>query len=468
MERIKKFIKSGFLVSPELSIDLIEDIDDFINFLKENYKKGIVVTNEVLNSYLSFLSRRKRRKEIRILKNFEPKHKKVSVKDFVSLYNDRYNKIKEIMLQRIEAKSAISIARALKSPSKDFFLIAMVREINRGKWVRLKVEDPSGVARVLVKQNGKVEELVEDEVIGISCTKKDKTFFSEEIHFPDVPERGKKKFDEEVNLCFIADIHYGSKMFLKEEFSRFLKWINGKIGDQKQKELAEKVKYIFVVGDLVDGVGVYPEQEKELEVKDIYQQYEGVAELLKEIPEEKKIIIIPGNHDALRIAEPQPPLYVDLAKPIYELKNVISLSNPTMVNIEATENFEGFNILLYHGYSLDYFVANVPKLKKFGYERPDLLMEFLLKKRHLAPTHGSTLLAPLPEDFLVIDKVPDIFVTAHIHKSGVSIYRNVLNICCSCWQGRTVFQEKVGHVPEPARVPVVNLKNLSVRLLKFI
>jgi len=52
MERIKKFIKSGFLVSPELSIDLIEDVDDFINFLKENYKKGIVVTNEVLNSFL--------------------------------------------------------------------------------------------------------------------------------------------------------------------------------------------------------------------------------------------------------------------------------------------------------------------------------------------------------------------------------------------------------------------------------
>jgi len=468
MEKIKKFIKNGFLVSPELNLERVESVEEFLDFLKRNYGKGIVVTNEILDSYLSFISGKKEKGEIKVLKNFNLRVGKIGIKDFISLYNDRYNKIKEILLQRIEAKSAISISRALKSPSNEFFLIAMIREINRGKWVRLKVEDQTGVARVLVKQSEKTEELVEDEVIGISCTKKDKTFFSEDIHFPDVPERGRKKFDKDVQVCFIADIHYGSKMFLKDEFLRFLRWISGKIGDEKHRKLAEEVKYIFIVGDLVDGVGVYPEQEKELEINDIYEQYKGVAELLKEIPEEKKIILIPGNHDALRIAEPQPPLYEDLAKPIYELKNVISLSNPAMVNLEASEGFDGFNILLYHGYSLDYFVANVPKLKRYGYDKPDLLMEFLLRKRHLAPTHGSSLIAPLKEDFLVIDKVPDIFVTAHIHKSSVSSYRGVLNICCSCWQGRTVFQEKVGHIPEPARVPVVNLRNQNVTLLKFI
>ena len=78
------------------------------------------------------------------------------------------------------------------------------------------------------------------------------------------------------------------------------------MGNEAQKELASQVKYVFVVGDLVDGVGIYPGKDKELTITDIYSQYEECATLLAKIPKHIKIIVCPGNHDAMRVAEPQP------------------------------------------------------------------------------------------------------------------------------------------------------------------
>ena len=65
------------------------------------------------------------------------------------------------------------------------------------------------------------------------------------------------------------------------------------------------------------------------------------------------------------------------------------------------------------------------------------------------------------------DEIPDFFVSGHIHKSSVSHYGKTTLICGSCWQSTTKFQEKVGHHPEPCRVPIVNLKTRDVKLMKF-
>ena len=98
----------------------------------------------------------------------------------------------------------------------------------------------------------------------------------------------------------------GSKMFLEDEWHNFLKWINGNLGNSRQKDVASKVKYLIVPGDVVDGIGIYPDQEKELAIVDIYRQYEVLAEQFQFIPDHISIIMQPGNHDAVRPAEPQP------------------------------------------------------------------------------------------------------------------------------------------------------------------
>ena len=187
------------------------------------------------------------------------------------------------------------------------------------------------------------------------------------------------------------------------------------------------------------------------------------------MPPNIKVLSCSGNHDAMRIAEPQPAFYKDFAKALWELPKTTIVSNPAMVNIHKTEKFPGFDVLLYHGYSFDYYVANVDTLRNNdGYNRGDLIMKFLLKRRHLSPTYGSTLYIPdANQDPLIITKIPELFITGHIHKSIAANYRNITTICGSCWQAKTPFQEKVGHNPEPARVPVVNLKTREIKILNF-
>ncbi len=341
--------------------------------------------------------------------------------------------------------------------------------------ITVTLEDPTGVINVLVRKDkaeiyDAAKNLVLDEVVGINGSYGENILFANNILSPDIPfTKELKKIKDEVYAVFISDIHVGSKMFLPEDLQRFIDWINCKYGPPELKEIAQKVKYLFVVGDLVDGIGIYPEQDKELLIKDIKEQYEKCAEYLSQVRKDIQIIICPGNHDALRISEPQPKLNRKFAEPLYNLKNVLMVTNPAMVNIHSSKDFPGFDVLLYHGYSFDYYVSNVDSVRmNGGYDRADLIMKFLLQKRHLAPTHGSTLYIPdTKKDALIINKIPDFFVTGHIHKANVGYYKNITTICCSCWQSQTTFQEKVGHNPEPSRVPVVNLKTREVKLFKF-
>ncbi|MBU1703992.1 MAG: DNA-directed DNA polymerase II small subunit, partial [Nanoarchaeota archaeon] len=410
---------------------------------------------------------------VNILFSYDEDAKKKEVNDFVYLFNKRYESIRKILMNRQELMNATSISRLIGKKDKSACsLIGNVLEksITSNNNIMLTLEDQTGTIKVFAGQNKSdlykaAKELVLDEVIGVVGTNGDNIVFANSIVLPDVPMHNEiKKAPDESYAAFLSDLHVGSDTFLPEEFNKFLSWIKGESGNDSQKELASKVDYIFIIGDLVDGVGIYPEQDKELIIKDIYQQYDECARLLKEIPEHIKIIICPGNHDALRISEPQPCLSKEYARSLWQLKNVVMVSNPSLVNIHSSEGFPGFDILLYHGYSFDYYVANVDTIReKGGYDRADLIMKFLLQRRHLAPAYTSTLYVADPlRDCLVMEKVPDFFVTGHIHKSYVANYKNITMICGSCWQSTTNFQEKVGHSPEPARVPLVNLKTRKV------
>jgi len=209
-------------------------------------------------------------------------------------------------------------------------------------------------------------------------------------------------------------------------------------------ELAENVKYLVLAGDVVDGVGVYPDQEKELTIMDIYEQYEEAAAQLDRIPKHIKIILSPGNHDAVRQAEPQPALPKEYASLFSN--NVIHVGNPAMVDIG------GVKVLMYHGRSLDDIMTKIPRL---DYSRPHEAMEELLRRRHLAPMYGGrSPIAPERDDYLVIDDVPDILHCGHVHTYGTSFYRGVFVVNSSCWQSQTEFQKKVNLNPMPGIVAV--------------
>lgn len=413
-----------------------------------------------------------------ILKSYDVESKKREVQDFVTHFRLRYEAIKNILQGRRELQSVISIARALNKNTKDnVSLIGMVydKRVTKNGNIILELEDPTGYISLIINKNRQdlfntAKNVVLDEIIGISGVTTNKFVFVNNLFLPDIPSTKElKKSNDEVYAIFTADMHVGSSMFYEEDFLKFVNWLNGNYGDKEQKELASKVRYLFIVGDLVDGIGVFPNQDKELFLSDIYKQYEKCAELLGKIRKDVRIIICPGNHDALRISEPQPILDKDFAKPLFDIKNILFVTNPSWVNIHSSKNFTGFDVLLYHGYSFQYFADNVEEIRvNGGTDRADLIMKFLLQRRHLAPTHASNLYIPdTKEDCMVIKTVPDFFVTAHLHRTSALNYKNVTLIGCGCWQGQTPFMEKMGVHPDPSRISLVNLNTREIKILKF-
>jgi len=82
--------------------------------------------------------------------------------------------------------------------------------------------------------------------------------------------------------------------------------------------------------------------------------------------------------------------------------------------------------------------------------------------------HGAMDYIPCEnEDPLVIKQVPDIIATGDQHRAEVSKMNNILLIASSCWQSITPFEEKVGNVPDPCKVPLFNLKTREIKILDF-
>ena len=481
-EIINTLLKSGILLSTELlnEINNEEQAAKIFDILKSKNISDETVFN-IEPSKLTGEPKQKTesaKAQVRIVYSYKDEPKKREPQDFVDYFGNKYKSMEKILKQHQELKNTISISKIMNKPEKEgITIIGMVssKQITKNGNLLLTLEDPTGQKRVIINKNkpqlfNEAKDIVFDEVIGVVGVNTDTIIFANNIIWPDVPSGNElEKSNEEKYSLFLSDLHVGSSKFLPEDFERFLRWINGEIGNEQQKHIARNVEYLFIAGDLVDGCGIYPEQDKELSIKDIYEQYKECARLLKQIPSHIPLIICPGNHDALRISEPQPPLSKEFAKPLYEMNNAFMVSNPSMINISSTNNFNGFDVMMYHGYSFDYYVAEVDSLRnKGGYDRADLIMKFLLKRRHLAPSHLSTLYVPdTQKDPLAIEKIPDFFLSGHIHKTATANYKNITLICGSCWQSKTAFQEKVGHNPEPSRVPIVNLQTRDIKILKF-
>jgi DNA polymerase II small subunit len=211
-----------------------------------------------------------------------------------------------------------------------------------------------------------------------------------------------------------------------------------------------------LAGDVVDGIGVYPRQEEELLIDDIFKQYEAAAKLLAQIPEHIKIIIAPGNHDAVRPAEPQPAISKNLAGGLYELNSVM-VGNPARISIH------GVDFLVYHGRSFDDIVAAVPGLDRHN---PTSIMIKLLQKRHLAPIYGGrTAISPEQQDYMVVEEVPDVFHCGHIHVQGYTRYREVSVINSGTFQEMTNYMRQLGVKPTPGIVPVLDLQTHQTKVI---
>jgi len=392
--------------------------------------------------------------------------RKIEVEDFVRHFRNRYLEIKQILQERSELQNLTSIDR-INGQRQNISVIVIVsgKRITKNKNLLFEIEDLTGKSFALINQNKpelyeKAQGIVMDEIIGLKCVGSREMLFVNDIVYPDAAIFEKKKSDSEVYALFTSDIHVGSKNFLEENFLRFIDWLNGKISPD---ESIKKIKYLFVTGDNVDGVGVYPGQELGLKIDDIRNQYKKLAELFSKIRKDIRIIMCPGQHDAVRVAEPQPAVGEDYAYDLHKMPNVNLVTNPCYVSLT-----EGFDILMYHGASFNGLINNIESLRAIdAHKKPTLVIKEILKRRHLAPSHSSVIYIPGEKDPLFIRRIPDIITTGDLHRPDIDSYNNILMIANSCWQSQTPFEEKVGNIPDPCKVSMLNLKTREIKILDF-
>ncbi|AEH25284.1 DNA-directed DNA polymerase II small subunit [Pyrococcus yayanosii] len=401
------------------------------------------------------------------VKNGNGKEGEVIVEAYASLFRSRLKKLRKILRENPDVRDVVDIGKlSYVRAEEEVTIIGLVnskKETNRG--LIFEVEDATGTVKVFLPKDSEdyrdAFKVLPDAVVAFrGFYSKKGIFFANRFYLPDVPIYRKQKppIEEKVYAILISDIHIGSREFCEKAFLRFLEWLNGYVSSKEEEEIVSRVKYLIIAGDVVDGVGIYPGQYNDLIIPDIFDQYEALANLLANVPEHITMFIGPGNHDAARPAIPQPEFYKEYAKPLYELKNAVIISNPAIINLH------GRDFLIAHGRGIEDVVSFVPGL---SHHKPALPMVELLKMRHLAPTFGGKVpIAPDPEDLLVIEEVPDLVHMGHVHVYDAIVYRGVQLVNSATWQAQTEFQKMVNIVPTPAKVPVVDVE--SARVVKVL
>lgn len=452
------FQKHGFLVSPEaLDMILERSMGQLIPRLVSPEMSEVGYIDEKLVMKLIRGERKVERNTYEV--QLPDIRVNSSVEDFRQMFVSRYQKLSKIVALSGTMRGSVDIRNA-KRATGEVKVIGMVSSVDTTKngHKRITIEDMDDqIQAIMMKDRGLASELIlQDEVIGIvgSVSKGpgEPVIFPNEIVRPDIPYRVVDDTGKDpVYVASLSDIHVGSKTFRKDDFRRMINWI------KSSREEAEKLKYLVLSGDVVDGIGVYPGQEEDLELINPMEQYEKLGEYLREIPEDIQIFVMPGNHDVVRLAEPQPNFSGKLEEIFPE--NAVMLPNPYNLRLE------GKNVLLYHGMSLNDMIELVPGA---NYTSIGKAIDEMLKRRHLAPKYGGkTPLIPSPTDYHVIEEVPDIFITGHIHSHYLGNYRGVRYVNSSTWQSQTDYQKMMNFSPNPSILTMFDLNSKSTVLKNF-
>ena len=390
--------------------------------------------------------------------------------DIKSFFNSRLSQIRNLMIEgRSLPRRPISNAEAYRNRqrySSNEYEITIVGLVSEPRWAKsgnlmFLLEDETTQIQCLLKPptganplHAALDGLMNDDVVGVSgffIGDRTDLFIISNIHLPPLPRRAKNaaSIDESVSAAFLSDVHVGSKTFLEPQWAKMINWF-------KTDPLAKTIKYFVLSGDGVDGVGIYPGQDRHLAITDLFKQYGALATLLSDLPDWVDVIILPGNHDAVRPAEPQPALDPEVQQ---DYSDTVFVGNPCDFSLH------GVRILSYHGKSIDDFVAG---LRSVTYAKPEMAMRSMLERRHLAPSWGGkTPLSPEPEDSMVIGTIPDIFVTGHVHGQYVGDHKGTTIVHSSTWQDQTDYQRMLGFQPKPCILTVINLHTHASASIPF-
>ncbi|MDC0210887.1 DNA-directed DNA polymerase II small subunit [Candidatus Nitrosopelagicus sp.] len=455
-------LNKGFQIHPD-ALEILHKIDvkELAQIIKDVVKektkqKQFLINEEDFEIYLGIKDDEEHQVEFEILS--DPTSKITSaegVEGYGKLFASRFNKLKQIMSDRPESKKVkdIESVKSITKNDDELFVWGLVSDRKSDRNItKITLEDPTSSMEIVVFEGDlkdTADTLLMDQFAMFKIVPaKNGGFFAKEILLPDIPEHTTNRSKTETYAVFLSDLHVGSKFFMEEELSEFIKWISS------ADPIARKIRFVVVGGDLIDGVGVFPGQEKILNQTTTEGQLQKTFEVLDKIPKHIKVFLISGNHDAGRKALPQPAIPKMYNSELWDRENFFMLGNPSMVSLN------GVKVLMYHGQSIDDVVRTTPGV---SYDKPAAVMRHFLKARHMSPIYGSrTPIAPETEDMMVIDDIPDIFHSGHVHFVGLDMYKGVLIVNSGAWQRQTDFQESVGITPTPGMAIIVNLQTMKV------
>ena len=400
------------------------------------------------------------------------------VEGYTSLFRNRYEKSMHILSLRPDSRRITRVKTLKKkntdtgnpkpymryeqisgsSPTTVVAGLVMSRQFKR-HGLEIVIDDFSGDLHVTgttedIKKQGSLITTDQMVMLELENSGKSQSLVIKNIISPDIPDHLPNRAKSESYVVLISDLHVGSKYFMEATFMKFLNWISS-----SDDEVVRRIKFLCIGGDLIDGIGIFPNQDKELLELNINNQMSHVIDLLSRIPKHINVFVIPGNHDPGRRALPQPSIPRQNSEKLYTFQNFTMLGNPSLIELN------GVKILMYHGQSLDDIIGTIPDL---SYAKPAEAMKVLLKARHLSPIYGErTPIAPEQEDHMVITEVPDIFHSGHIHVLDAQNYRGTLIVNSGTWQGQTNFQKTMGIIPTPGVAVIVDLSTLKPFIMDF-
>ena len=217
--------------------------------------------------------------------------------DMQSFFSDRLRQIRQMMIVgRSLPRRPISNSEAWRNRqrySSTDYEVTLVGLVSETRWarsgnfnfviedetmqIRCSLKPPSGASNLHPALDG----LMNDDVVGVSghflIGERNPLFLANDIHMPPLGRHSKATAseDEAVSAAFLSDVHVGSKTFLAPQWEKMIEWF-------RTDPLARTVKYFVLSGDGVDGVGIYPGQQRHLAITDLFNQYGELARLLED------------------------------------------------------------------------------------------------------------------------------------------------------------------------------------------
>ncbi|MCM8786111.1 MAG: hypothetical protein NC899_07770 [Candidatus Omnitrophica bacterium] len=374
---IKKFLEFGYQLDNE-SLDFFNKNPNKINIFLNEIKNKKIEDKVIKFDFIKSFPFQKNK--IEIFKQLKEKEKSYIVEDYVQFFNSRYEKIKKILSTRFELINLLSINK-ISEKTTTFSIIGMVKEKNENEKYIL-IEDNTGELIVYFDENSfkKYKDIVEDEIIGLLCKKENNIIKIKNIIFPDISlKREINKIKDDVFCFFISDLHMDNKIFNKKAYENFLQWI---------KEFKNKL-YIFIIGD-------------------VSSKKEDILDFFSCLPSNIFKVYQKGEID-----------------PNFDIGD-LNITNPSMLKVE-----DNITIFLYHGNILTEYL-------KIWNTQPEILLLNLLKKRNMNPIFKFNKKI-YEEDVFLLDTVPDIIVTGHLHTPGMVNYKGTTIISNGSFITQPIF-----------------------------